>query len=111
MAAGAKKLYRLKVRFGWGTWIRTKIDGVRVRHVMPKNFASSRAGQSQKPDALAIVAKRVCEACQTAESSESDRTRSKHPFFEPKPENIIFTVWRRLLLPAQEPPCATTALK
>ena len=46
----------------------------------PKNFASSRAGQSQKPDALAIVAKRVCEACQTAESSESDRTRSKHPF-------------------------------
>jgi hypothetical protein len=46
----------------------------------PKNFASSRAGQSQKPDALAIVAKRVCEACQTAESSESGRTRSKHPF-------------------------------
>src|SRR3984893_17076187 len=65
---------------GWGTWIRTKIDGVRVRHVMPKNFASSRAGKTQKPDALAIVAKRVCEACQTAESSESDRTRSKHPF-------------------------------
>jgi hypothetical protein len=46
----------------------------------PKNFTSSRAGQSQKPDALAKVAKRVCEACQTAKSSESDRTRSKHPF-------------------------------
>jgi hypothetical protein len=29
--AADKKLYRLKVRFGWGTWIRTKIDGVRVR--------------------------------------------------------------------------------
>jgi len=110
VAAGAKKLYRLKVRFGWGTWIRTKIDGVRVRHVMPKNFASSRAGQSQKPDALAIVAKRVCEACQTAESSESDRTRSKHPF-RAEAREYHFTVWRRLLLPVQEPPCATTALK
>ncbi len=70
----------------------------------------------EKPDALALVAKRVCEACQTAESSESDRTRSKH-LFEPKPANIIYksisivTVWRRLFLPAQEPPCATTALK
>jgi hypothetical protein len=25
------ELNRRKVRFGWGTWIRTKIDGVRVR--------------------------------------------------------------------------------
>jgi hypothetical protein len=31
-----KKLYRLKVRFGLGTWIRTRINGVRVRYVRPQ---------------------------------------------------------------------------
>src|SRR5271169_3346212 len=30
VGAGDKAKWR-KLRFGWGTWIRTKIDGVRVR--------------------------------------------------------------------------------
>ena len=30
-AALATKICQRKLKFGWGTWIRTKIDGVRVR--------------------------------------------------------------------------------
>jgi hypothetical protein len=81
-----------------------------------KNFASSRAGQSQSrtpappsPSGFARPARRP--------KARSRTQPAPSILFEPKPANIIYksisivTVRRRLLLPTQEPPCATTALK
>ena len=96
--------------------VRTKIDGSESATSCQRlGFVARRS--KPKPDAGAILAKRVCEACHTAESSESDTSRSKHPFraeaheYHLQEYQYSYCSATGLLLPTQELPCATTALK
>ena len=45
---------RLKVRFGWGTWIRTKIDGVESRFPGPMMSADSAPHLSDDHDRASL---------------------------------------------------------